>query len=46
MSSDVEWKLNENGDWTLEFEDVEVEFLIKTQKEKLKPVVERLKHKN
>jgi len=46
MSSDVEWKLDDNGSWTLELGDIEVEFLTKTQKEKLKLVVERLNHKN
>jgi len=46
MNSDVEWKLDDNGGWTLKLGDVKVEFLTKTQKEKLKLVVDRLIHKN
>ena len=46
MGSDIDWELDENLNWTLKFKDIEVEFLTKTQKEKLELVIECLDQKN
>ncbi len=42
MSRNVDWELDENRNWTLKYKDIEVEYLTKTQKEKLKLVIECL----
>ena len=46
MSNDVEWELDDNENWTLKYEDIEVQFLTRTQKEKLKLLIECLKHQS